>query len=542
MNKYKELLAHYNEEDGKVKKQLLIDHLFEVSRLSKSIGKTVDLENTSELIGLLHDVGKAEGSFQQYLKGEYRGNVNHSSAGAKILIHICNFIINKYNIKDIKIKMLNLYVEILQYAILSHHGLYDLIDKNLEYHTQIRLDYDKNTMYDFNGNMMKFFNFLNQKYKDLNKKSIYTLFYDGFIEFTKIYKRLRKMASMYTEIKNKKKALNFYYGTLVRLLLSILKEADIYDSSNYYSKEKNKIYSKLELKAIWEQMSSFINDLYDKFDKDPDKSKLDIIRTKLAEQIYEFSKKYSRGAYKLNMPVGAGKTYAALRYCVANAKEFNKSKVFYCTAFLSVLEQNAYSIKDVLGDKYVLEHHSNVVEDFQGDESKDDMNSYQVYEYLKESWESPIVLTTTVQLFNTMFKGRSSNIRRFSKLIDSVIVIDEIQSLPTKVIYNFNLMMNFLTNIMNCTIIHCTATQPNYDNKDALEYPCFYGKNPLETNLIKSIQNPEVFYRVDYYSLLGDCLNKVFKTDELINHIKKELKNENSALCICQVKNPPNYI
>src|SRR5699024_11119862 len=236
------------------------------------------------------------------------------------------------------------------------------------------------------------------------------------------------------------------------------------------------------------------------------------------------------------MPVGSRKTYASLRYSIANSKQFHKSRVFYCTAFLSVLEQIAYLIKDVWGDEYVLEHHSNIIEDFEGNGDEEDEKEYQFYEYLKESWESPVVLTTIVQFSNTMFKHWSSNIRRFSKLINSVIIIDEIQSLPTKVVYNFNLMTNFLTHIMNCNILHCTATQPNFDNRDALKYPCFYGDKSEKSSIIRSIENSEVFDRVDYYSLLGGNLNTVLNTGEILSHIRGQLKDEKSALIVLNTK------
>lgn len=542
MNEYGVLLAHYDEKDDCVNEQLLADHLFEVSRISKDTGSLVGLKNSCELIGILHDLGKSSDMFQMYIRDEYHGKVNHSSAGAKVLDYIENKVKKEYDIesllksRNIKIRIWELYKEILQYPILAHHGLYDIIDNNFDYRTGIRLDYDRDGEYDFKNKGLSFFSTLNEKYKKVNNRSIYCLYYEGFIEFIKIYKKLKRMAIKHDHKIHKNKALNFYYGVLVRMLLSILKDADIYDSSNYYRKHRDKVYSKDELDAIWKQMRNNVEDLYEGFNNKVNKSNLDIIRTNLADQIYKFSQKHNSGAYKLSMPVGSGKTYASLRYSITNSKKFYKSRVFYCTAFLSVLEQNASSIKEVLGDKYILEHHSNIVEDFEGSEDKRDEKEYQIYEYLKESWESPVILTTIVQLSNTMFKDKSSNIRRFAKLINSVIIIDEVQSLPTKAVYNFNLMTNFLTHIMNCNILHCTATQPNFDNKDALQYPCFYGESSKDSSIIGSIQKPGVFYRVDYYSLLGKDLNTVLNTEQIISHIKEQVEDEMSVLVVLNTK------
>src|SRR5699024_10645862 len=163
--------------------------------------------------------------------------------------------------KRVKVMVWDLYKEILQYPILAHHGLYDIIDNNFDYRTEIRLNYDENGEYDFMGKGLHFFNFLNIEYKKLNGKSIYDLYYEGFIEFIEIYKKLKDMASRLACNIHKNKALNFYYGAVVRLLLSILKDADIYDSSNYYRRQKDKVYNKNELGMVWGQMEDAVEDL-----------------------------------------------------------------------------------------------------------------------------------------------------------------------------------------------------------------------------------------------------------------------------------------
>ncbi len=549
MQLYKTLLAHREIRDGVVKEQALLEHLFITARKCSETGALLGLKMVCELIGLLHDFGKYIRLFQLYIRGEYKGNVNHSSAGAKVLEHIAKKVEAEHDIpallkrRGFGDKAWRLYREIMQYSILAHHGLYDIIDSDFNYHTGLRLDYDKDNKYDFNTEGLKFFKVLNAEYEALVNKSINGLYYEGFLEFLDVHNKLEDIAGLTSEDpKISRKALNFYYGALIRLLLSILKDADIYDSSNCFSEHKDRLYSKNELDEIWQDMSGKVGDLYKKFDNKPDKSQLDIVRTKLSDNIYEFSKKHEKGAYKLSMPVGSGKTFASLRYSVANAKEFHKSRIFYCTAFLSVLEQNAYEIKETLGEnnrEHILEHHSNIIdeqpEEYENESDKD-RKEYNVEEYFKESWEPPFILTTIVQLSNTLLKDRPSNIRRFSKLINSVIIVDEIQSLPSKAVYNFNLITNFLTHIMNCNILHCTATQPNFDSKNAFKYPCIYGDDS-ELTIIEAINNLEVFDRVEYFSLLGDDLNKTLVATELSVHIKDQLENENSALVVLNTKN-----
>ena len=124
--------------------------------------------------------------------------------------------------------------------------------------------------------------------------------------------------------------------------------------------DKDRVYLEHELCIIWSQMEKSIETLYAEFEENKE-SELDIVRTELANELYGHSLESQNGAYKLDMPVGAGKTFASLRYAIGNCKKFNKLRIIYCTAYLSVLEQNASSIKSVVGKEHVLEHHSNII-------------------------------------------------------------------------------------------------------------------------------------------------------------------------------------
>lgn len=540
------LLAHYDKNNHD-REQLLTEHLINVASKSKELGSVIKLESICQLIGLLHDFGKREDKFQRYIRGEYIGRVDHSTEGAFILGYIESKVFDNYKIEDflkdkgLKLITWKLYGEIIKYPILAHHGLYDIIDGNFDYRTGLRLS-RSNECNPPKGSL-EYLNILNQENISCGNTSIYDLYLEGFKEFIEKYETIEEMSSQIYDMKNKEdkifknKSEYFYYGALVRLLLSILKDADIYDSSNYYRSIKDKIYIQEELNIVWNELEGLIENLYKKFNAKDNISDLDIIRTNLSNDIYDFSKIHGSGAFKMDMPVGAGKTYAGLRYAIGNASKFKKTRIFYTTAFLSILEQNANSIREVLGDKYILEHHSNIIEDHELDEEWADQKEYETIEYLKESWESPIVLTTLVQLSNTLFKHKASNIRRFSKLINSVILIDEIQSLPANAIYNFNLMNNFLTNIMNCTIVHSTATPPDLDNKKTLNYPCIYGKDGEDISIIKPIEKIDEFSRVEYHSLLGEQLDTSLNDEELLKHLKIQLEEENSVLVVLNTKN-----
>lgn len=543
MNMQKKLLAHMDLEQGEY--QLLEEHIFEVSRLAGERGKEIGLEYTCQLVGLLHDFGKYSKEFQNYIRGAYRGRVVHSSSGARIVeLLAINLKEDRYNFFSEKERaLLNLHKEILQYPILAHHGLYDIIDHDLEYRTGQRLSLENDKELELLEEEALYLNYIDKEYINRRGKNLDELFYLSFQEFEEIYKKIGKMGQELPRRKEEKTgrvSVNFYLGALVRLILSILKEADVYDSSNYFrGDDKDKLIGREELDRVWGEGQKAIENLYQNFEKKESRSELDLVRSELADEIATFSSRYPKGNFKLSMTVGSGKTYASLRYALVNAKKFKKNRIIYCTAFLSVLEQNAGEIKKVLGEKGVFEHHSNILEDrsFQeGEEDAQDGEEYYLTEYLKESWESPIILTSLVQFYNSLFKGRSQNLRRFSKLINSVIIIDEIQSLPTKALYLSNLMLNFLAEIMNCNIVHCTATQPKLDDREVLFYPVLYGFDQKDESIVPKIEKKEVFDRVSYYSLLGEKVNQRLESKEILEHLKKELEESDSVLFVCNSK------
>lgn len=167
------------------------------------------------------------------------------------------------------------------------------------------------------------------------------------------------------------------------------------------------------------------------------------------------------GLYRLDLPTGGGKTLAALRFAVLHAQKHRMRHVFYIAPLLSIIEQNAEVIRGAVGDSLpVLEHHSNIIrEDMPPDELKQT-------ELLQENWDAPLIVTTLVQLLETLFSGKMASVRRFHTLCNSVIIIDEVQSLPPKMLSMFNCAVNFLTKCCGTTILLCSATQPAFGNKN----------------------------------------------------------------------------
>ena len=153
------------------------------------------------------------------------------------------------------------------------------------------------------------------------------------------------------------------------------------------------------------------------------------------------------------MPTGAGKTLSSLRFALYHAQKTKKQHIIYIAPFNSILEQNAEEIRKAIGNtSAVLEHHCNVICE-EDEEEK--------YRSLTETWDSPVIVTTAVQILNTLFSNQKSCIRRMHTLCNSIIIFDEVQAIPIKCVELFNLAVNFLSKFCNTTVILCSATQPS---------------------------------------------------------------------------------
>ena len=534
------LLAHWDTETKKG--QYIKDHARNTAAYMARVGKLLGLESICTLVGLLHDVGKVNRDWQAYIRGEVVSGGDHAGAGVCYVQYILYKYVKDFVLSD-TYRWYGIYNEFLVYPILAHHGLYDVLkelgDGTVCYWTGKRLKENERLLTE-HKELTNFLHVLDTWVRQWFKISLFQLYQKGFAEWMQWYETMngiiRKSGKNVTQdMAKQREARLFYFGTTVRLLTSILKDADVYDAANWALEEKHHVYGEEELDAVWKQMSGNVERLYDQFHQAENPSLLNRVRTAMADDAYAAAVQTKDGCYKLSMPVGAGKTNASLRYALRHACTFHDRRIIYVTAFLSVLEQNAKDIQDIIGKENVLEHHRNVMaDDIDGKEGE-----YEGAAYLRESWESPVILTTLVQFSNTLFKGQSACLRRFSKLIHSVIIIDEIQSLPVTCIHLYNLMMNFLTHMMGVTIIHCTATPPGLDDEQSLTYSCIYetdeAGNPIEL-VDKRLMEAPVFARAQFYSLLGDRFTQFLSTEQLVAHVMTQLEQEKSALIIVNTK------
>ena len=478
--------AHIDHSADQIKRQELIDHLSNTADKAKSSASEIGIGNIMYLLGILHDVGKASEAFQHKIINNTDEKVNHSSAGALYLLSLYNKCAKQ---SSFEMNILQEYFYIMTYVISAHHGLYDIpyydINNSLSNRLKDRIRFDEDERICFKREVVPYIKELEEK---LNI-DLLDIFKKGYFEYKNSKDNLK-----YIDMKA-----NYYYLSLyMRLFLSILKNADIVDTINAYdliiddnvtydAQEKAEIYSK----NLKEKYSSF---------PEP-KNDLDKVKNELKLVIDDRGREDESGIYKVDLATGAGNTLLSMLYATNQMKYKSKKRFFYITAFLSVLEQNAGEVKDVLKDKSILEYHSNILDQSSfnntNNESAYESKDKMCREYLIESFDAPVVLTTLVQFINTLFKGKSANIRRFSSLINSVIILDEVQSLPIEMTYLFNLAMNFISSVMKANIVLSTATQPKYDENN-IKYRIDYAD---KADLVKLSQNQlKAFKRTKVYN------------------------------------------
>lgn len=175
------------------------------------------------------------------------------------------------------------------------------------------------------------------------------------------------------------------------------------------------------------------------------------------------------GLFSMSVPTGGGKTLSSLAFALKHAQQQGLRRVIYVAPYLSIIEQNARvfreAVQDGLGD-LILEHHS-LAEAIQNLDSADEAQTDSA-QRLAENWDAPIVLTTSVQFYETLFSNAPGRSRKLHNVARSVVILDECQTLPPGLTAPTCQMLQHVTHYLGCSIVLCTATQPAWKRDAAL--------------------------------------------------------------------------
>lgn len=405
--------------------QSIHDHVKNVAEISDSISQ---YPKTSRLISILHDIGKLSTAFQKYIgDGGERGSVIHAWQGAFLGFEL----LHENSSAAVLIK------EIISFCVTAHHNhLDDGVSPNGE--TDL---FDKFT----NINDDKYyFDEIRGKVTDRVKSELQTLFDEACLEINDLLMKIK-------EVYHDKNSANFALGLFIKYMFSCLVDADRLDA---YLFSINEVYSYQS--TNWEILASKFENNISQF---TNKSKIDAIRKSVSDKCKAAADK-EPGIYQLSVPTGGGKTLSSLRFALHHCKKYGKKRIIYVIPYLSIIDQTARNLCDILdlpdNNEVIFEHHSNILE-------PDDADATEIRKIAAVRWDNPIILTTMVQFMETVMSSKSGRLRKFASMSDSVIIFDEIQSMPIKTIHCFNEVVSFLTKILKTTVILCSATQPTLE-------------------------------------------------------------------------------
>lgn len=240
----------------------------------------------------------------------------------------------------------------------------------------------------------------------------------------------------------------FTVSFFIRMVYSCLVDADFLDTENFMTdgetrREPEKITQK-HLDRLLAYISGWM--------ENKDRMTVNGRRTEILEHCLEMGRE-KPGLYSLTVPTGGGKTVSSLAFALQHACTHGKERIIYVIPYTSIIEQNAAVFRSILGDDAVLECHSNV--------QYDDEEEFKPMQLAAENFDKPVVVTTNVQLFESLFSNKSSKCRKLHNLSNSVIVFDEAQMLPVPYLKPCISAMTELAVNYGSTIVLCTATQPS---------------------------------------------------------------------------------
>jgi CRISPR-associated endonuclease/helicase Cas3 len=431
----------------------LKEHLEKVAAQCRDSAKKLGVGELGYYAGLWHDLGKYNPEFQAYLQKCHAAKLAGQKPPREKVPHAIHgaFLARELGCQP------------LGFLIAGHHaGLSNLKGENS----------------------------LDQKLKNTEQRLIYQALLPMAVKEIPSVNTSEDLRSCFQPFGQDRIAVDFF----LRLLFSCLIDADRLDTEKFVNPEQYQLRQErahaVTIKQLWEvfeqKQQEFISNSKASI------SKVNQIRLDVYQKCLDAAE-LDPGVFRLCVPTGGGKTRSGLAFALKHAQEYQKDRVIFAVPYTSIIEQtvNVYreEIFQELGNAAVLEHHSatqaelNVSEkDLEQKESDENVQDSQIQAKLAtQNWDAKLIVTTTVQLFESLLSHKPKRCRKLHNLVNSVIVLDEVQTLPIGLLSPILSVLKELVERYNVTVVLCTATQP------ALEGNTPYFKDSFPEESVKDI-------------------------------------------------------
>jgi CRISPR-associated endonuclease/helicase Cas3 len=437
------------------KEQSMLCHLTDTANRAAAFAAAFSCADAGYLCGILHDIGKYSLKFQRRIRGSDE-KTDHSTAGAQVAF---------FELRNVPVA----------FSIAGHHG-------GLPNGGNPKLSV---------ANDATFFGKMSRKVG--NEIEDYSA-YRSELSFSQALIPEKFLADLQTQ---------FFF---TRMLYSCLVDADFLDTEAFMSNGLVQRGQGDTLERLSSQLNAYITPWWNS------KEAINQKRCEILRALMQAD--YETGLFSLTVPTGGGKTVGSMGFALRHALHNGLRRIIYVIPYTSIIEQTQQVFEEIFGQSNVMAHYASV--DYSTDENKESSDK----RYLAtENWDAPIILTTAVQFFESLYANRSSRCRKLHNIANSVIIFDEAQMLPVPYLSPCVSAIAQLVKNYNCSAVMCTATQPALG-------PLFEKQLSKERNITELC--PDVSDMYTFFQRV--CYEKLGKLDD--EDLSNRLSQEHQVLCI----------
>ena len=397
----------------------LLSHLKRTSDLAYKNGDKFQAGELARLAGLWHDIGKFNPEFQRYLRDCEKAKHEGASAPAKSVPHAA------FGGRFAR----GAYPPLMQIIYGHHAGLPET-------------------------------EHVKQRMEDLAPDAVYE----------EVLRLARENLPGFGAPEDPGKLLDdpphdeWQYEFLLRMVFSALVDADFIDTESHFDPEAAEARNggNTTPSEMWEMLQ---RDQSSRFGLDEEVTDVNRVRAEVYEACVNAARS-PRGIFRLSVPTGGGKTRSGMAFALRHAVEHGMDRVIVAAPYTSIIDQTARVYRDIFGDGVVLEHHSAVQRDREHEDPSEAERQHEQRlraRLAAQNWDAPLIVTTTVQIFQSLFADRTSRCRKLHNISRSVILLDEVQTLPAGLLAPIVSVLGELVRRYGVSVVLCTATQPALD-------------------------------------------------------------------------------